>query len=140
MSAGGLRSLSLRARLTLWYSLALLVVSAAFGATVVWQQGRIGMRRVDRELDDLSATLANVLRDERAEMPNPKAAAEEVQRTMASSDRATAVLDGSGHVLAASWNGLTLRTAIEPSAERRAWTVTTAGGVWRVHLAPMPSP
>jgi two-component system OmpR family sensor kinase len=140
VSRGALRSLSLRARLTLWYSLALLVVSAAFGATVVWQQGRIGLRRVDRELDVLSATLANVLRDELSEMPNPKAAAEEVQRTMASSDRATAVLDGAGRVLAASWNGLTLQTAIEPSAEHRAWTVTTAGGMWRVHLAPMPSP
>ena len=84
MRVGALRSLSLRARLTLWYSLALLIVSAAFAATVVWQQGRIGMRRLDRELDDLSATLANVLRDELSEMPNPKAAAEEVQRTMAS--------------------------------------------------------
>jgi two-component system OmpR family sensor kinase len=137
---GALQSLSLRARLTLWYSLALLVVSAAFAATVVWQQGRIGLRRVDRELDGLSATLANVLRDELSEMPNPKAAAEEVQRTMASSDRATAVLDGAGRVLAASWNGLTLQMAIEPSAEQRAWTVTTAGGMWRVHVTPMPSP
>src|SRR3954470_21230161 len=99
MSAGLLRSLSLRARLTLWYSLALLVVSAAFGATVLWQQGRIGMRRVDRELDDLSATLANVLRDELSEMANSKAAAEEVQRTMATSDRAMAILDAGGGVL-----------------------------------------
>jgi two-component system, OmpR family, sensor kinase len=137
MSAGILRLLSLRARLTLWYSLALLVVSVAFAATVVWQQGRIGMRRVDRELDDLSATLANVLRDELSEMPNPKAAAEEVQRTMASSDRATAVLEGDGHVLAASWSGLTLQTAIAPSAGPRAWTVTTAGRTWRVHVTPM---
>jgi hypothetical protein len=108
MSGGGLRSLSLRTRLTLWYSLALLVVSAAFGATVVWQQGRIGMRRVDRELDGLSATLANVLRDELSEMPDPTAAAQEVQRTMATSNRATAVLDAGGRVLAANWSGLTL--------------------------------
>src|SRR6476661_6842449 len=140
MTGGGLRSLSLRARLTLWYSLALLVVSAAFGATVVWQQGRIGMRRVDRELDDLTATLANVLRDELSEMPNPVAAAEEVQRTMATSNRATAVLDAGGHVLAASWSGLALQSPIEAGAERRAWTVATGGGTWRVHVAPMTAP
>jgi len=140
VSAGGLRSLSLRTRLTLWYSLALLVVSAAFGATVVWQQGRIGMRRVDRELDDLSATLANVLRDELSEMPNPTAAAQEVQRTMATSNRATAVLDAGGHVLAASWSGLTLPSPIEASAERRAWTIVTGGGTWRAHIAPMAAP
>ncbi len=139
MRAAALRSLSLRARLTLWYSLALLVVSAAFAATVVWQQGRIGMRRVDRELDDLTATLANVLRDELSEMPNAKAAAEDVQRTMASPDRATAVLDGDGRVLAANWSGLTLQAAIEPAAEPRAWTVGTAGGRWRVHVTPMSS-
>jgi heavy metal sensor kinase len=140
MTGGGLRSLSLRARLTLWYSLALLVVSAAFGATVVWQQGRIGMRRVDRELDDLTATLANVLRDELSEMPNPVAAAEEVQRTMATSNRATAVLDAGGHVLAASWSGLTLPSPIAASAERRAWTIVTGAGNWRVHVAPMTAP
>jgi signal transduction histidine kinase len=122
MRAGALRSLSLRARLTVWYSLALLVVSAAFAATVVWQQGRIGMRRVDRELDDLTATLANVLRDELSEMPNAQAAADDVQRTMANPDRATAVLDADGRVLAASWSGLRLQAAIEPTAEPRAWT------------------
>src|SRR6185312_1537124 len=136
---GALRSLSLRARLTVWYSLALLVVSAAFAATVVWQQGRIGMRRVDRELDDLTATLANVLRDELSEMPNAQAAADDVQRTMANPDRATAVLDADGRVLAASWSGLRLQAAIEPTAEPRAWTVGAAGGRWRVHVTPMSS-
>jgi two-component system, OmpR family, sensor kinase len=139
MRAGALRSLSLRARLTVWYSLALLVVSAAFAATVVWQQGRIGMRRVDRELDDLTATLANVLRDELSEMPNAQAAADDVQRTMANPDRATAVLDADGRVLAASWSGLRLQAAIEPTAEPRAWTVGAAGGRWRVHVTPMSS-
>ena len=53
--------LSLRARLTLWYTLALLVVLCLFGANVLWQQRRIGIRRVDRELEALTATLANVI-------------------------------------------------------------------------------
>ena len=57
-------TLSLRARLTLWYTLALLVVLSLFGANVLWQQRRIGIRRVDRELDALTATLAQRRPDE----------------------------------------------------------------------------
>jgi len=73
-------------------------------------------------------------------MPDPGAAAREVQRTMATSDRATAVLDAGGHVLAASWNGLTLPSPIDPTPERHAWTVAGGAGTWRVHVAPMTAP
>ena len=45
--------MSLRARLTLWYTLALLVVLCLFGADVLWQQRRIGVRRVDRNVRDI---------------------------------------------------------------------------------------
>ena len=41
-------TLSLRARLTLWYTLALVVVLGLFGADLLWVQSRIGVRRVDR--------------------------------------------------------------------------------------------
>ena len=54
-------TLSLRTRLTLWYTLALLVVLCQLGANVLWQQRRIGIRRVDRELEALTSTLANVV-------------------------------------------------------------------------------
>ena len=43
-------SFSLRARLTVWYTVALLIVMALGGAVVLWQQGRIGLARVDRQL------------------------------------------------------------------------------------------
>jgi len=36
-------SLSLRARLTVWYTVALLVVMTLGGAVILWQQGRIGL-------------------------------------------------------------------------------------------------
>jgi two-component system, OmpR family, sensor kinase len=132
-------SLSLRARLTIWYSFALLVVLGAFGAAVVWQQGRIGMRRVDRELEALTATLANVLRDELSETADPAAAAADVQRTMAAPGRAFAILDAGGGVMAASWSGLTIGSPIATSGESRAWTATTTNGAWRVHVVPTPS-
>ena len=131
-----LGSLSLRARLTIWYSLVLVTVLGLFGATVVWQQGRIGMRRVDRELDALAATLENVLRDELTEMPTPEAAAAEAQRTMSVPGRALAILDTRG-VMAADWNGLTLTEAIADGNAPRAWTARTPSGEWRVHVLPM---
>ena len=91
-------SLSLRARLTLWYTLRSSACLAAFGAVVVWQQGRIGMRRVDRQLAALTATLENVLRDEITETADPAAAAAEAQRTVAAPNRSIAIFDGAGAV------------------------------------------
>ena len=75
-----MRTLSLRARLTLWYTLALLVVLCLFGADVLWQQRRLGLRRVDRELDGLSQTVANVVRDELTRTEPGRRAAEEARR------------------------------------------------------------
>ena len=95
-----------RARVVIWYSLVLVVVLGAFAVFVVWQQGRIGMRRVDRELDALSGTLENVLRDEMSETNDPIAAAGEARTTLAAPGRPLAILDDGGRVLAAAWNGL----------------------------------
>jgi signal transduction histidine kinase len=137
MTKGAAGSLSLRARSTLWYSLVLVVVLAAFAVTVVWQQGRLGMRRVDRELDSLEATLVNVLRDEVMETADPGAAAGEALATMALRNRAMAILDREHRVLSASWNGLHLSP--ETVAARRApdtWTAETPAGAWRVHVEP----
>ena len=131
-----MRSVALRTRLTIWYSVALLFVLAVFAATVAWQQSRIGTRRVDRELDDLSATLGNVLRDELGEMPDPNAAAVEALRTLQVHDRATAILDEDGRTLAASWNGLRLSNAPRAADGARVWTETAAGAAWRVHVRP----
>jgi heavy metal sensor kinase len=120
-----------------WYSLVVFAVLAIFAVTIVWQEGRIGLRRVDRELDDLSATLVNVLVDELGEMPTPAAAATEVNRTMAVANRALAILDERGSVLAASWNGLHLRGGIAgPDIESRTWTADTEQGAWRVTVRP----
>ena len=124
-------SLSLRARLTIWYSLALVAVLGLFGAVVVWQQGRIGLRRVERELDALASTLDNVLRDELAETSDQRAAAVEANRTIAAPDRPLAILDADGAVLAAGWHGLTLGGPISVRHELQVWTARTAEGAWR---------
>jgi heavy metal sensor kinase len=122
----------LRARLTVWYSIALLAVIAILSAIVLWQQERIGVRRVDRELGDIAATLANVLQDELTEMPGPAEAALEVNRTMAVPNRAMAILDDRGRVMAATWNGLSMPTASLNGVGSRTWTAQTDRDPWRV--------
>jgi len=97
------KALSLRVRLTVWYTAALILVLLAAAAAVVWQQQRIGLRRTDRELAALAETVSNVLQDElRESSAHP---AEEVLTTLGLHDRAVAIFAGE-QPLAASWNGL----------------------------------
>ena len=60
-----MRPLSLRVRLTLWYTVALVVVLVLFGVDVLVVEGRLGIRRADAELDNVHTTLVTVLREER---------------------------------------------------------------------------
>ena len=130
-------TLSLRARLTLWCTLALLVVLCLFGTNVLWQQRRIGTRRVDRELEALTATLANVMQDELNEQDELATAATEATATVTAPGRALAILDARGRVLGARWSGLELRDpAPGDAAEAAVRTVNAGDGAWRVHTRP----
>lgn len=130
-------TLSLRARLTLWYTLALLLVLLLFGANVLWQQRRIGIRRVDRELEALTATLANVVQDELNEEDDLATAAAEATATVTAPGRALAILDTGGRVLGSRWSGLELRDALpRDGAGLGIRTTDTSGGAWRVHASP----
>ena len=97
-------TLSLRGRLTAAYTAALSIVLLLFGAEMLWQQGRIGVRRVDRELQAISATLANVVRDELTEDPDPAKAAEDARSMVTAPGLAVAIFDDRGTALAARWN------------------------------------
>ena len=129
-------ALSLRARLTVWYTLALLLVLTIGGVVILWQQGRIGLRRVDRGLGDLATTVTNVMRDELKEDPAPEAAARDVLSATATSGRALAILDSDGRPLAAAWNGLVLAPLPNLQTGRRVWTAETNGSAWRVIAQP----
>ena len=130
-------TLSLRARLTVWYTLALLIVLALGGAVILWQQGRLGLRRVDHGLDDLTMTAVNLMRDELNEDPVLASAARDVQSTVAAPGRAVAFLDARGQSVAATWNGLALPPPL-PTVQTglRVWTAQTARGAWRVRAQP----
>jgi heavy metal sensor kinase len=86
-----MKGLTLRARLTLWYCVVLALVFGVFAIAITWQQQRIGLRRIDRELDGLAATLGGLLRDELSENDSPAGAAHEVQQTIAGSGRHIAI-------------------------------------------------
>src|SRR5262245_54217333 len=131
------RTLSLRARLTVWYTVALLLVLAIGGVTVSWEQGRIGLGRVDRQLQDLSATVANLMQEELTEDPTLSVAAGEVQETLSASARVVAILDREGKPIAAAWHGLNLSLPLPTFDDgERAWTAETSNGAWRVRAEP----
>ena len=132
-----MRALSLRARLTVWYSVALVVVLCLFGVDVAWVQGRLGVRRIDRQLTGETATLATLFKEELRETSDPAHSAEEAGETVAALGRAVAILEQSGVPLFTVWNGLDLHDW--PSAAGAgpfAWTAQTPSGAWRVHTEP----
>jgi signal transduction histidine kinase len=121
----------MRTRLALLYATALFIALAVTGVVVLWQQERIGLRRVDRELDTLATTLANSLREELAESHNPARAAYEVQSIVATGNHSIAIVDRHGVVLAARGEGPKLSEAAATIATDLG-TVSTPSGVWRV--------
>ena len=133
-------TLSLRMRLTLWYTLALLIALSLFGADVLWTQGRLGTRRVDRELASLSATLADMVRDGLREQDPLVEVAEDARRSVTSPGYAIAILDADGRSLAATWAGLDLRDRLPPMPTKPlVWTVSTQSRAWRVRMQPLTS-
>ncbi len=132
-----MKSLSLRLRLTIWYSLALLVTMTLGGAVVLREQARVGLRRVDRELDAFAATLRGVLEDELTEHDDLVAAADDARRTVTIPGRAVAILDGAGRTLSADWGRLNPAEARAPGVGgSRVWTAESPDGAWRVHVTP----
>jgi heavy metal sensor kinase len=127
-------AVSLRVRLTAWYTAALTIVLLAAAADVLWQQQRIGIRRTDRELASLAETVSNVLQDElRESSAHP---AQEVLTTLGLHDRAVAIFAGRDQPLAASWDGLAPSTPPDlPVDASAAWTDDTRATGWRVHAA-----
>jgi two-component system OmpR family sensor kinase len=124
---------SLRIRLTIWYTFALLVVLVLFSALLLWEEGRIGLQRVDRELSALGAAGAGLMAEELREQPNPRAAALEVLETLATLGRLLVIADDHGQVLAEQWNGLApQRIDAVDDKTARSWTVSDRAGRWRL--------
>jgi signal transduction histidine kinase len=131
------KTLPLRGRLTLWYTLALVVILLLFGADVLLVQNRLGIRRTDRDLDSVHETLTNLLREEIRENDSPQLAAIEARGALGALGDAIVVLDRDGAPLAMQLNGLTLDQLLPEGGIAGVRTIQTASGDWRVHVQPV---
>ncbi|HET7292672.1 MAG TPA: ATP-binding protein [Vicinamibacteria bacterium] len=129
-------SLSIRARLSLWYSAVLSLVLAAAAATFYLTQARSRLVQVDRELERANGLVARTVTTELSEGVDLAEAAREAIETIQLPGRAIAIFDGTGALLAARWEPLPQ----EAARDRGQWglgatTLETAGGAFRLHGA-----
>ena len=114
-----MKTLSLRAWLTLWYTITLVLVLALFGGDVLIEQQRLGTGRADQELDSVHATLATIFRAELRELDAPDLAAREAKDAMRSLGDGIVILDASNRPLATQLDRLTLAAVMPPAIDAR---------------------
>jgi two-component system OmpR family sensor kinase len=134
---------SIRTRLTLWYSVLMIVALSAFSAGVLWLHARWGRAQFDSELASLGAAASRVMQEELGESGNLEKAVSETRTSMDVPGRATAILDHRGTPMAAHWNGFQYdATAFTPDAlpQPRFTTLSESGQVWRVLMRRESSP
>jgi heavy metal sensor kinase len=129
--------LSLRARLTAWYSVLLLLALALFTAAVLWINWRLMLAGFDETLAGVSVTADNLLREEVGELHDLRNAAEEMIEVVHQPGIAIAVFDEKGtalHLVSSelpiardSLNGASSMRSIE-GGDGRSWRVTTRRG------------
>ncbi|HEY7790030.1 MAG TPA: ATP-binding protein [Vicinamibacterales bacterium] len=124
--------LSLRGRLTLWYTIALLVALTLIGIEIVFVIGRLGVRQTDSDLTTLSETVAKVIDAELQENPDVGSAAREALAVASGPDRAIGIVNGDGTLVAARSSRPDVISAIQAG---EAGTVKTGHGEWRVQVS-----
>lgn len=128
-------TLSLRSRLTLWYSGLLLLAIVLFSATVLTLYWRLALKQSDESLEALSLTAANVVAGELAEHLTLAQAAEEMESIVRQPDLAVAVLDATG----AATRPMPVALPIAPQAAHASGLTISMvsgddGSQWRVAL------
>ena len=91
---------SIRARLTAWFSLVMIAVLVTSVLAVAAVQRRVGLERLDGELQRLMLTLEGVMRTEFNEGLTMRAAADEASSEVVAPDRTLVLIDGDGGLLA----------------------------------------
>ena len=126
-------ALTIRSRLTLWYSAVLLVVLVLFGAWLYVFEARLRLDLLDRELEHADAPVAAAVAAELDEGSGLAEAASEVQGDLASSGELLAIYDGSGTRLAGEWAGLD-HGGLDGAGDTVSATVQRATEDWRLRI------
>jgi heavy metal sensor kinase len=136
-------NVSIRARLTLWFSILMTVVLTVFSVGVMGLHARWGRAQFDSELGSIGVAMSRVMQEELSESHNLQRAVAETRTSMDVPGRATAILDVSGQPIAAQWHGFqyapTTLTASVLSEPRFA-TLNEEGNTWRMLLRRESSP
>src|SRR5258705_1902006 len=89
-------ALSLRARLTAWYSVSLVLTVAVFSTAVLWLHWRLLLEQFDDGLKSISATANNGVQAELVQVKDLALAVTELEAVVHPHDYTVQVLDGSG--------------------------------------------
>jgi heavy metal sensor kinase len=129
-------ALSLRARLTVWYTVLLLVSVAVLSGAVLLLDWHLLLKQADESLDTLSLAAVNVIHDELAEHDDLSAAAREMEAVVQRRQFVVEVFDGRGAVVNAIDAPLVVPDDLLAAARPRlAATISGTGGRrWRVSL------
>jgi heavy metal sensor kinase len=127
--------LSLRTRLTLWYSALLLLALALFTATVLWLHWKLLLRQADESLDALGLAAANVVTAELGEGVGMAGAVREVTEVVRHGDYVVTVFDADGTPIGERSAAFPIdRAARSEDSESAKTMVGPDGRAWRTRL------
>ena len=120
---------SLRARLTAWYSVLLVLTVAVFSAAVLWLHWRLLIEQFDEGLRSISATANNIVEEELIELKELPLAAAEMAAVVHPPDDVVQVLDASGAPVHRTAREMPLPADVRsPGFTRTTRTLTGADG------------
>ncbi len=131
-------ALSLRARLTAWYSVLLVLAAAIFAAAVLWLHWRLLLEQVDDSLKSIGATANNVIAEELAETKDLGLAATSMAAVVRPTDYVVQVFDPSGAPIHPYARALPLPADAGQLPLRKNTRTRAAadGRLWRVNVRP----
>ncbi len=128
-------TLSLRTRLTLWYSAFVLLIVLVFSTSMLWLYWQLLLKESDESLAALSITAANVVSSELTEQSTLAEASREMAAVVRHPDYVVGVLDGEGRPVSALPISLSTPPRLERDTRKITATVTDPEGKrWRLML------
>jgi heavy metal sensor kinase len=131
-------ALSLRTRLTAWYSVLLVLTVAVFSIAVLWLHWHLLLEQFDESLKSISATANNVIAEELAEVPDLDHAATEMAAVVRPTDDVVQVLDASGSPIHQNARSMPLPSGVNTAGFKGGTRTLTGhdGRPWRVIVRP----